>query len=178
MSEFTPPVSERDHMQGHMDAEFVMVEYGDYECPHCKAAYPNVKAVQAEMGTRLCFVYRHFPLVEIHPHAEQAAEAAEAADAQNRFWAMHATLFENSPLLDYELLLVYAKATKLDLLRFERDMENRAYLPRVQEDMVSGVESGVKGTPTFFINGVRHRGGYDLDSLLQALQVAPVRAGL
>lgn len=177
MSELTLPVSERDHIQGYVDAEFVMVEYGDYECPHCQAAYPNVKAVQAAMGDRLCFVYRHFPLVEIHPHAEQAAEAAEAAGAQNHFWTMHATLFENSPLLDYEHLLAYAKLTQLDLLRFTRDMENRAYLLRVQEDFASGVQNGVKGTPTFFINGMRHRGSYDLESLLEALQVAPVRAG-
>ena len=177
MDELTPPVDERDHRQGFMDAEFVLVEYGDYECPHCKAAYPTVTAVQAEMGERLCFVYRHFPLVEIHPHAELAAEAAEAAGAQDQFWAMHAALYENSPLLDYDHLLAYARMTNLDRRRFAGDIEKRAYLPRVREDVASGVQSEVKGTPTFFINGMRHPGGYDLESLLEALQLAPVRRG-
>src|SRR5690349_16065313 len=97
MSKLTPPVSNQDHMQGPPDAALVLVEFGDYECPHCKAAYPVVKAIQAELGNQLCFVYRHFPLVEIHPHALLAAEGAEAAGSQGRFWQMHAELFENSP---------------------------------------------------------------------------------
>jgi protein-disulfide isomerase len=172
MSELTPPVNEHDHMQGHLDAEYVLVEYGDFECPHCAAAYPVVKALQAGLGERLCFVYRHFPLIQIHPHAEQAAEAAEAAGAQNHFWKMHDTLFENSPELDYPHLMAYAQMTGLDVARFAQDLINRRYLLRVREDMNSGVRSGVKGTPTFFINGVCHRGGYDLESLMEALQVA------
>lgn len=172
MSELTTRVSERDHMQGQMDAEFVLVEYGDYECPHCAAAYPVVKALQAGLGERLCFAYRHFPLIEIHPHAEQAAEAAEAAGAQNHFWKMHATLYENSPILDYEHLEAYAQMADLDVARFTLDLRNRHYLLRVEEDLRSGVHSGVRGTPTFFINGVRYRGRYDLESLMDALQVA------
>jgi protein-disulfide isomerase len=171
MSELTTPVSERDHMQGKIDAEFVLVEYGDYECPHCAAAYPVVKALQAALGQRLCFVYRHFPLIEIHPHAEQSAEAAEAAGAQNHFWKMHATLYENSPVLDYKHLVAYAQMADLDVARFTLDLRHRRHLLRVHEDMRSGVQSGVRGTPTFFINGVRHQGGYDLESLMDALQV-------
>ena len=172
MSELTPPVNEHDHMQGQIDAEFVLVEYGDYECPHCAAAHPVVKALQAGLGERLCFVYRHFPLIEIHPYAEQAAEAAEAAGVQNHFWKMHDTLFENSPELDYQHLVAYAQITGLDVARFTQDLTNRRYLLQVHEDMQSGVHSGVKGTPTFFINGARYRGAYDLESLMDALQVA------
>jgi protein-disulfide isomerase len=165
------PVSTSDHFEGSLDAPIILLEYGDYECPHCTAAHPAVKEIQAELAHRLCFAYRHFPLVEIHPYAEPAAEAAEAASGQGRFWAMHDTLFEHSPALDYPDLVRYAARIGLDLVWFRREMERRHYLPCVQEDMESGVASGVRGTPTFFINGVRHEGGYDLSSLLTALRV-------
>lgn len=171
MNQLTP-VSKSDHIQGSLDAPVIMVEYGDYECPHCKAAYPNVKAIQIEFGDDLCFVYRHFPLVEIHPHAESAAESAEVAGAQGRFWEMHDMLFQNSPAIETPQLLVYAEQIGLDLERFSRELRAHKYLGRVRRDIESGVLSGVRGTPTFFINGIKHEGGYDLASLVQALNVA------
>ncbi|MCU1235982.1 MAG: oxidoreductase [Candidatus Solibacter sp.] len=172
MSKLTPPISKRDHYQGSLDAPVIMVEYGDYECPHCKAAYPNVKVIQTEFGDELCFVYRHFPLVEIHPQAEPAAEAAEVAGAQGHFWDMHDMLFENSPALEPPHLLTYAAHIGLDIPRFVRELRGHIYVSRVQEDIESGMLSGVSGTPTFFINGIRHEGSYDLASLVQALNVA------
>jgi protein-disulfide isomerase len=172
MSTLTPPVNDQDHMQGSPDAPIVLVEFGDFECPHCKAAYPVVKTIQAELGDQLCFVFRNFPLVEIHPHALLAAEASEAAGAQGRFWQMHDMLFENAPDLTFEDILTYAEDIGLNLPQFIQDLRSERYLPQVEEDIESGMHSGVQGTPTFFINGVRHEGGYDLESLLGALQVA------
>jgi protein-disulfide isomerase len=172
MNILTPPVSADDHMQGRPDAALVLVEFGDYECPHCKAAYPVVKALQAELEDQLCFVYRHFPLMEIHPHALAAAEAAEFAGAHGRFWPIHDMLFQNSPDLTYEDLATYVASVDLDIQQFAHSLRTRRYLPRVQEHIESGLSSGVRGTPTFFINGIRHQGGYDLASLLEALRVA------
>jgi protein-disulfide isomerase len=161
-----------DHIQGSLDAPAVLVEYGDYECPYCGAAYPNVKAVQAELGDRLAFVYRHFPLVHVHAHAEPAAEAAEAAGAQGEFWAMHHQLFTHQRALGPPYLLQYAVAIGLDVDRFTTDLAGHTYAPRVAEHFRSGVESGVQGTPTFFINGVHFDGGYDAPTLLAALALA------
>jgi protein-disulfide isomerase len=172
MSALTPPVSEHDHIQGSLDAPVTMVEYGDYECVHCKAAFPNVKALQTEFGGDLCLVYRHFPLAHIHPHAESAAESAEAAAAQGRFWDMHDTLFRNSPALETPELLAYAAQLGLDLSFFESELSTHKYASRVRQDIGSGLLSGVKATPAFFVNGLRHEGGYDLAALVQALQVA------
>jgi protein-disulfide isomerase len=167
------PVSPlRDHIQGPVDAPVQLVEYGDYECPYCGAAYPNVKAVQAEMGDQLAFVYRHFPLVNVHPHAEPAAESAEAAGAQGRFWPMHDLLFQNQRALDVEHLLQYAKAAGVDVARFAREVADRVHLPKVREDFETGVASGVQGTPTFFVNGVHYTGSYEAPALLTALQEA------
>jgi protein-disulfide isomerase len=168
MVELILPVSERDHIRGPLDAALTLLEYGDYECPHCTAAYQVVKAIQEEMGDELCFAYRHFPLIEIHPQAE----AAEAAGARGLFWEMHAMLYENSPNLGVRELVLYAEGIGLDADRFVNELRAHRYLPRIQADIESGLRSGVKGTPTFFINGVRHRGGYDLQSLLEALRVA------
>ena len=167
-----PPLSERDHIQGLVGAPVELVEYGDYECPHCKAAFPAVKLIQAEFGDDLCFAYRHFPLMEIHPHAEPAAEAAEAAGAQQHFWKMHDLLFANSPNLDGAHLLRFAIELNLDIDRFASDVSGHRYLPRIREDMESGVTSGVRGTPTFFINGIKHEGGYELETLLEAVRLA------
>ena len=172
MDRLTVPISDRDHIQGSLDAPVELVEYGDYECPHCKAAFPAVKLVQAEFGNDLCFAYRHFPLIEIHPHAEPAAEAAEAAGARHRFWEMHDKLFENSPNLDGADLLSLAIDLGLDAERFGRDIAEHRYLPRIREDVESGIASGVRGTPTFFINGIRHEGGYDFQTLLNAVRLA------
>jgi protein-disulfide isomerase len=164
------PVSERDHVQGRIRAPVVLVEYGDFECPDCKAAYPLVKTLQARFGDDLCFVYRHFPLIEKHLLAAPAAEASEAAGAQNLFWQMHDLLFESSPVLDR--LSQFAREIGADTHRFDRALRSRTYRPRVEQDIEDGAASGVHGTPSFFINGVRHEGGHDLDSLVEALRVA------
>ncbi len=168
----TVPVSERDHVRGPSTAPLTMLEYGDYECPYCGAAHPIVKQVERLLEGDLRFAYRHFPLSEIHPHAYQAAEAAEAAGAQGRFWEMHDLLFEHQDRLGTQDLLGYAEALGLDLARFAHDLESHAHAPRLREDFLSGVRSGVNGTPTFFINGVRHNGGYDLPTLVEALREA------
>jgi protein-disulfide isomerase len=165
----TPVGPERDHIQGPADAPVTLVEYGDYECPYCGGAYPIIKEVQARMGDRLRFVFRNFPITTSHPHAEQAAEAAEAAGAQGRFWEMHDLLFENQKRLRDEDLRAYAERIGLDLERFDKELSEHVHAPRVREDFMSGVRSGVNGTPTFFINDVRHDDGYDVDTLLAAL---------
>ncbi|MEA2639416.1 MAG: hypothetical protein QOF51_810 [Chloroflexota bacterium] len=170
------PISERDHMLGPANAPVSLVEYGDFECPYCGRAYPVVEEIRRRLGDRLCFVYRHFPLTQIHPHAQHAAEAAEAAGAQGRFWAMHGTLFENQHALTDADLARYAAAIGLDLARFTQEMEAGIYIPRVREDFLSGVRSGVNGTPTFFINGRRHDGGADLKSLVEAIVHATLPA--
>lgn len=167
-----PPVGPRDHMQGPPDAPVTLVEYGDYECPFCGAAYPIVKAIQERLGDQLCFVFRNFPLSEAHPHAEDAAEAAEAAGGQGKFWPMHDMLYENQDALEPDDLDQYARALRLDLPRFVKELSEHVSAERVREDFRSGVRSGVNGTPTFFINGVRHDGGYDMASLLAAIEEA------
>jgi protein-disulfide isomerase len=146
-----------------------LVEYGDYECPYCGAAYPIVKEAQSRLGDRLRFVFRNFPITTAHPHAEQAAEAAEAAAAQGKFWEMHDLLYENQRSLGDADLHAYAEALGLDVERFDKELSEHVYAPRVREDFMSGVRSGVNGTPTFFINGHRHDDSYDLDTLLAAL---------
>jgi protein-disulfide isomerase len=167
------PVSEdRDHIRGPRTAPVTLVEYGDYECPFCGQAYYVVKDLQRRAGNLVRFVFRYFPLTTIHPHAERAAEAAEAAGAQGRFWEMHDCLFENQQALEDEDLLEYAALVGLDIPRFVRDMREGRHLARIREDFLSGVRSGVNGTPTFFINGVRHDGPWDLASLMTAIDDA------
>jgi protein-disulfide isomerase len=169
MSRLTPPVSETDHRMGPDDAPVTLVEYGDYECPHCGAAHPIVRAVQEVMGPRLRFVFRHFPLREIHPHAEHAAEAAESAGVEGKFREMHDMLFENQVALAPEDLMNYAAALELDEEQFAGDLVEHRFAPKVRADFTSGVRSGVSGTPTFFINGIRHEGPWDAPSLLAAI---------
>jgi protein-disulfide isomerase len=164
------PVSDRDHVLGPETARVTLLEYGDYECPYCGAAHPEVKYVIQEMGDDLRFAFRHFPLSQVHPHAYQAAEAAEAAGAQGRFWEMHDLLFENQDRLSLRDLLTLATALGLDLERFVGDLRAHAHADRLREDFLSGIRSGVNGTPTFFVNGVRHDGGYDRASLLEAIR--------
>lgn len=156
----TPPVSERDHVTGPEDAPVTLVEYGDYECPYCGMAYPVVKSAQRELGKDLRFVFRNFPLAEAHPHARLAAEAAEAAAAQGKFWEMHDTLFEHQDALEAEDIIGYAKSLGLDMTQFGKDLQDSKYTKRVREDFRSGVKSGVNGTPTFFINGSRYEGSW------------------
>jgi protein-disulfide isomerase len=169
----TMPVSEdRDHIQGPADATVTLVEYGDYECPYCGAAYPIVKEVQSRMGDGLRFVFRNFPITTSHPHAEQAAEAAEAAATQARFWEMHDLLYENQRRLGDADLRAYAETLALDVERFDKELSENVHAPRVREDFMSGVRSGVNGTPTFFINGRRHDDSYDAETLVAALKEA------
>jgi protein-disulfide isomerase len=169
----TEPVDEdRDHIQGSVDAAATLVQYGDYECPYCGAAYPIIKEVQAKMGERLRFVFRNFPITTSHPHAEQAAEAAEAAGAQEKFWEMHDVLYENQSHLEDGDLHRYGEQIGLDLGAFDRDLAEHVYAGRVHDDFMSGVRSGVNGTPTFYVNGVRHDDPYDAATLLAALERA------
>ena len=176
MSVLTPAVSADDHRAGPDDAPVTLVEYGDYECPYCGAAHPVVQEVRRILGANLRFVFRNFPLTQAHPHAERAAEAAEAAGAQGKFWGMHDLLFEHQEALEEPDLLRYAAALSLDEERFARDLSAGAYSDRVRRDFRSGVRSGVNGTPTFFINGVRHDGAGDLPTLLAAVEAAAATA--
>jgi len=166
----TLPVGTRDHTVGPATAPLTLVKYGDYQCPYCRKAFPIVKEVQRQVGEQLRFVFRNFPLTQIHPHAQHAAEAAEAAAAQGAFWEMHDRLFERQRALDDESLVSYAAELGLDADRFRQELIAGTYAKHVQEDFRSGIRSGVNGTPTFFINGKRHDGDYDLESLLAALR--------
>ena len=169
----TSPVNEgRDHIEGRADAPLTLVEYGDYECPYCGAAYPIIKEVQARMGDQLRFVFRNFPISTSHPHAEHAAEAAEAASAQSRFWPMHDLLYENQQRLGDQDLHAYAERLGLDLERFDHDLAEHVHAGRVHDDFLTGVRSGVNGTPSFYINGARYDGSFDTETLLTALQRA------
>jgi protein-disulfide isomerase len=169
----TLPVSEdRDHIQGPSDAQVVLVEYGDFECPYCGAAYPIVKQIQDAMGPRLRFVFRNFPISTSHPHAEHAAEAAEAAAEQGTFWPMHDHLYENQRHLGDDHLRSYAEALGLDVDLFDKELTEHVHAGRVHEDFISGVRSGVNGTPTFFVNGSRHDDSFDFETLLAAIQLA------
>jgi protein-disulfide isomerase len=172
-AELTLPVDEqRDHIQGSAGAPLTLLEYGDYECPYCGAAYPIVKQVQAEMGDRMRFVFRNFPISTSHPHAEHAAEAAEAAASQGRFWEMHDYLYEHQRHLEDADLHRYAQELGLDVVTFDNALATHAPEQRVREDFMSGVRSGVNGTPTFYVNGKRHDGPFDAESLTSALSAA------
>jgi protein-disulfide isomerase len=163
------PQAGRDRMQGPIDAPSALVEYGDYECPYCGEAYPIIKAIQERLGDRLCFVFRNFPLVNAHPHAQHAAEAAEGAGVQGKFWEMHDLLFENQNALDDEDLARYATTLGLDYRRLIGEIVAGTHTGRVRDDFRSGVRGGVNGTPTFFVNGVRHDGEPSVDALVAAL---------
>jgi len=166
----TVPVSGRDHIAGSPDAPMQLLEYGDYECPFCGLAQPVVVEVQARLGQRLCFAFRHFPIVSAHPHALHAALAAEAAGAQGRFWEMHARLFAHQDSLDDDMLLFHAAQLGLDIDRFTADLVDERHLSHIREDLSSGERSGVIGTPTFFVNGVRYEGVPDVVELSTALE--------
>lgn len=166
------PVGDRDHAQGSANAPVTLVEYGDFECPYCGQAYPIVKAVQKTLGKRLRFIFRNFPLSEMHPNASKAAEAAEAAGQQGKYWEMHDTLFEHQDALQPPDLVAHAAALGLDSNRIAAELKSHAHAPRVREDFMSGVRSGVNGTPTFFINGERHDGPWDYQELVAAAEAA------
>ena len=165
-------VGERDHVLGLPSAEVTLVEYGDFECPYTKLARPGVRRLRQDFGDRLLFAFRTFPLTRIHPHAQAAAEAAEAAAAQGRYWEMHDLLFDNQWHLEDEDLRRYAQRLGLDLGRFDRELTDHAHAHRVHEDATSGLKSGVRATPTFFVNGLRHDGPSDLATLRTAVEEA------
>jgi protein-disulfide isomerase len=175
MSEHVPklklPVGERDHIQGAPDAKVTLVEFGDYQCPYCGEAYGIIKRVQEKYKENLRFVFRNFPLTEIHPHAEVGAEIAEAAAEQGKFWEMHDFLYEHQTYLSrVEFFLEYAeKSLGLDAKRMGEEIAKHQYLPRIREDFSTGVRSGVNGTPTFFINDLRHNGDYQFETFVAAI---------
>jgi protein-disulfide isomerase len=162
----------RDHIRGPVDAPVSLVEYGDYECPYCSAAHEVVDELVARMGDELQFAYRQFPLTTVHPHALGAAEAAEAAGAQGGFWPMHDRLFRDQAHLAVPDLIARADLLGLDVVRFTDDLARHVHVPRIQDDVLGGVHSGVQGTPTFFVDGVRYDGPPDVAHLLAALQPA------
>jgi len=163
------PVGARDHIRGPSNAPVTLVEYGDYQCPYCGLANPIVDEIRRELGDGLRFVFRNFPLTEVHPHAEHAAEIAEAAGAHHKFWEMHDLLYAHQDALDDRSLAEYAASLGVAAAEIKRALAQHAYSDRVREDFMSGVRSGVNGTPTFFINGVRHDGSYERDVLLAAI---------
>jgi protein-disulfide isomerase len=166
------PVSDADHVLGPPTAPVTLVEYGDYECPDCLNSEPIVRQLREHFGEKLRVVFRHFPMNSVHPHASAAAQAAEAAGAQGKFWEMHQTLFAHQHELAEADFTHLALQLGLDPYKFERDSEARSFPRRVREHYDSGVESGVKSTPTFFINGCRHEGRKDLATLLGAIERA------
>ncbi|HUG15146.1 MAG TPA: Na+/H+ antiporter NhaA, partial [Thermomicrobiales bacterium] len=171
--DLTPSVdADLDHIRGPVAAPVVLVEYGDLECPFCARAEPTLRQLFNDFDDDLSFVFRHYLLTDVHPHAEIAAEATEAAAAQGAFWEMHDTLFANQHALELADLLRYAADLGLDTERFADDLRERRHAPRVAEHAASGDRSGVSGTPTFFINGHRHYGAYDLATLTAAVRAA------
>lgn len=166
------PVTEKDHSQGPADAPVTLVEYGDYECPYCGRAFPIVKRLQKEMGDRLRFVFRNFPLNTIHEHAGVAAQAAEAAASQGKFWEMHDLLFAHQDDLANEDLVRNALRLGLEVYRFESDLSGEVYARKIRDEFRSGVRSGVNGTPTFFINEVRYNGPLEYEALKEAVEKA------
>jgi protein-disulfide isomerase len=172
MARLRTPVGPHDHMEGNPDAPITLVEYGDYECPHCGQAYPIVKRVQKHFGDRLVFVYRNFPLTQSHRNAQSAAETAEFAATQGKFWEMHDLLFENQDRLGLELYQQLAGELGLDPAALADALDSGQFTERVRADFNSGVRSGVNGTPTFFINGERHDGPRDYPALVGAINAA------
>lgn len=172
MAKLKDPLGPADHAQGPADAPTTLVEYGDYECPHCGRAHPIVKALQKRFGTQLRFVFRNFPLREMHPNAEAAAETAEFAATQDKFWEMHDLIYENQQDLSDELLSDLAKRLKIDARGLARALETGEFAKRLKKDFSGGVRSGVNGTPTFFINGQRHDSDFELDTLVRAISEA------
>jgi protein-disulfide isomerase len=163
------PVGPHDHVRGPAGAPVTLLEYGDYECPFCGRAQPIVEAVEQKLSGLMRLAFRHFPLSTVHPHAQQAAEAAEAAGMRGRFWDMHRLLFQNQPALSDDDLLHYASLLGLDVERFGKELFTHVHASRVREHFISGVRSGVNGTPAFFINGVRYDGPHEYESMLAEL---------
>ncbi len=168
------PVSPEDHIQGPDNAPVTLLEYGDYQCSYCGDLYPVLKDVQKQVGKSLRFVFRNFPITSIHPQAFVAAEAAEAAAGQGRFWQMHDKLYENQFDLSAESIIIYAEQVGLDMDRFVKEVNDQTYAKRIKSDFQGGVMSGVNGTPSLFINGERYDGDRDARSIVAALKAASI----
>ena len=174
MPDLTPPLGPGDHVDGPPDAPLELVMYGDFQCPFCTAAQPIVRRVRDRLAGRLRFAFRHFPLEEQHPDARRAAEASEAAAAQEAFWPMHDALYGNRGRLGLDDILALAARLGLDADRVRAELEDGTHAPRVERGRRRAVAtSGVDGTPTFFVNGRRHRGAFDAQSLIAALESSP-----
>jgi protein-disulfide isomerase len=176
MSELKVHPSENDHIRGAKNAAVTLVEYGDYECPFCAAAYPVVQALGETFARDLCFVFRHFPLTQLHPNAESAAETAEFAGAHGLFWQMHDALYEQQKWLSMPLLFALTRGLQLSEIELRYALEIGKYRPKVRNDFLGGVRSGVNGTPTFFINNQRHIGPFDIETLSAAIGAHLVQA--
>jgi protein-disulfide isomerase len=170
MSTLKVPLTPRDHILGPGNAPVMLVEYGDYECPHCAAAHPVVKLVLKHFGDTIRFVFRHFPLSQVHPNAEAAAESAEYCGAYGRFWEMHDGVYENQDQLGLPLLFSLAGALGLSEAELREALVSGTYEGKVKSDFLGGVRSGVNGTPSFFINGRRHDGSYAYSDLVSAVE--------
>jgi protein-disulfide isomerase len=177
MSDLKAPVTSNDHVQGDPGAMVTLVEYGDYQCPYCGEAYYVVKLLQQHFGKDLRFVFRNFPLTQMHPEAEPAAETAEFAGAHGRFWEAHDALYENQPSLGLPMYATIVKALALSEAELLQALQAGIYQPKVEADLEGGVRSGVNGTPTFFVNGHLHQGGHDLGSLAEAIEAYRRSAG-
>lgn len=170
MATLKVPVTSNDHHQGNEDALITLVEYGDYQCPYCAAAHPIVKQLQKQFGEQLFLVFRNFPLVEIHPHAKIAAEAAQFAGQNDRFWEMHDLIYENQESLSLPFLLKHGERLDLSIIDMKIALDKKIYETKINSDFLGGVRSGVNGTPTFFINGQRYNGTYELEELAAAIE--------
>jgi len=166
----TPPVSSIDHLWGNKDALIELVEYGDFQCPHCGRAFPIVKRLKEAMKDSVKFIFRNFPISKIHPQAKDAAVAAEAGGLQNKFWEMHDLIFEHQKRLNHISLIEYATIARLDVPRFNEDMKQENLFKKVEKDFMGGLKSGVNATPTFFINGLRYEGSWEENNLFEYLQ--------
>lgn len=170
MRQLTLPINDSDHILGDPFAPIELIEYGDYECPHCGRAYPIVKNIKQQFGDSIRFVFRNFPLSKIHPHALLAAVATEAAGLQDKFWEMHDIIFEHQKSLDIENILSFAGRIGLDLDRFKTDIGQQSSYNKVDRDFESGIRSGVNGTPSFFVNGRKFEGDWTNGGLLEYLE--------
>jgi protein-disulfide isomerase len=172
MSQLKASITRQDHLIGPLDAPVTLVEYGDYECPHCAMAHPVVASLLKHFDDQLLFAFRHFPLTEVHPNAQAAAQSAEFCGAHGLFWEMHNSLFANQADLGLPLLFALVRELGLSDAQLGEALEQETYAPKVRNDFLSGVRSGVNGTPCFFINGQRHNGSYAFDELYAAIEAS------
>ena len=173
----TPQVTADDHVQGPAAAPVTVVEYGDYECPYCRGAFRDVQEMLESYRGHIRFVFRNFPIPQLHPHAAQAAEAAEAAGAQGKFWPMYEKLLQPQAHLDMDSLVSYAEALGLDILRFAEDIAEQRYAARIESDVQEGLRNGVNATPKFYVNGLRVDGKVPLEHLEELVRRAVQASG-